>query len=91
MKKISFLMVIHNHQPSDNFGWVFEDAYNKAYKPFIDVLEKYPAVNVAIHYSGSLLEWLFKNKPQFISRVKSLVKRDALLCWEGVFTNQFFR
>jgi alpha-amylase len=39
------------HQPVDNFDSVFKEAYEKSYKPFIDVLEKYPAIKVTLHYS----------------------------------------
>jgi len=83
-------MVIHNHQPCDNFGWVFEDAYNKSYKPFIDVLEKYPSVNIAMHYSGGLLEWFLEHKPEFIKRIKALVKKGNIALLGGGFYEPIF-
>lgn len=85
MGKISFLMAIHNHQPCDNFGWVFDEAYEKSYKPFMDVLEKFPDIKVAMHYSGSLLEWLYEKKPDFIERIKSLVKKRQIELLTGGF------
>ncbi len=90
MKKVNILLVLHNHQPCDNFGWVFEDAYKKSYEPFIAVLEKYPRVKVAMHYSGSLLEWLHKFKPEFISRIKSLVKKRQITLLTGGFYEPIF-
>jgi len=74
MKKVNILFVLHNHQPCDNFGWVFDDAYTKAYEPFLSVLEKYPRVKICMHYSGSLFEWIYKNRPEFFDRLKKLVK-----------------
>jgi len=85
MTKTSFSIILHNHQPCDNFGWVFEDAYKKSYEPFIDVLEKYPQVKVTMHYSGSLLEWLSNNKPRFIARVKTLVQKRQVELLTGGF------
>jgi len=78
-------MVLHNHQPCDNFGWVFEEAFEKAYDPFLRVLEKYPRVTIAMHYSGSLLEWLVENMPEFISRVNALVKNKQVELFTGGF------
>ena len=50
MKKINFAMALHFHQPVDNFDSVFKEAYEKSYKPFIDVLENFPAIKVTLHY-----------------------------------------
>lgn len=85
MTKIGFLIALHNHQPCDNFGWVFEDAYDKSYEPFISVLEKYPRVKVALHYSGSLLEWFNKNRPGFLKRIEALVKKRQVELLTGGF------
>jgi alpha-amylase len=43
MKRINFLFGIHNHQPIGNFDFVFQDAYEKSYLPFLEVLEKFPS------------------------------------------------
>ncbi|MFH1791461.1 MAG: alpha-amylase/4-alpha-glucanotransferase domain-containing protein [Candidatus Omnitrophota bacterium] len=85
MGKIHLLMVLHNNQPCDNFGWVFEDAYSKSYEPFVSLLEKYRHVKVAMHYSGSLLEWLHKNRPEFVKRLKQLVMRRQVELLTGGF------
>ena len=42
MKKINLAIGIHNHQPIGNFDHVIEEAYKKAYKPFLDVLQEIP-------------------------------------------------
>jgi len=73
-RKISLLIAIHNHQPVGNFGWVFNEAYKTSYQPFLEVLEKHPKVKMALHYTGPLLDWFIENKPDFIRRIKKLVK-----------------
>ena len=65
MKKVNFIMGLHCHQPVGNFDWVFEDAYKRAYLPFIETIEKYPSLKFVFHYSGCLLEWLEERKPEF--------------------------
>ena len=78
MERINFIFGIHNHQPLGNFGWVFEDAYNNAYRPFMEILEEFPSMKMAAHFSGPLLEWLNENKPDYIDLLKRLVRKGQL-------------
>ncbi|KPU63095.1 4-alpha-glucanotransferase [Thermococcus sp. EP1] len=78
MEKINFIFGIHNHQPLGNFGWVFEEAYNHSYRPFMEILEEFPMMKVNAHFSGPLLEWIEENKPDYIDLLKSLVKNGQL-------------
>ncbi|WP_461864101.1 alpha-amylase/4-alpha-glucanotransferase domain-containing protein [Thermococcus sp.] len=75
---VNFIFGIHNHQPLGNFGWVFESAYEHSYLPFMEILEEYPGMKVSVHISGPLLEWLEKNKPEYIELISSLVKKGQL-------------
>ncbi len=72
------ILCVHSHQPIGNFDHVFEEAYGKSYKPFIDVLEKHPAIKISGHFSGSLLDWLFAKKPEFIERLSILARKGQL-------------
>jgi len=78
MKKINLLMGLHCHQPVDNLEWIFKEAYEKSYEPFLSVLEKHPGVKLSFHYSGPLLEWLVSKKPGFMDRVKKLINRNQI-------------
>jgi hypothetical protein len=74
--RISLALVLHNHQPVGNFGWVFEDVYRQAYQPMVAALERHPRIRVGLHYSGPLLEWLRAERPELIERLRALVARD---------------
>jgi alpha-amylase len=74
VRPVTFLFGIHNHQPVGNFDWVIEEAYQKAYKPFLDRLEKHPAMKVALHNSGVLLDWFERHHPEYLERVGALVR-----------------
>ena len=39
--RISLALALHNHQPVGNFGWVFGDVYDTAYRPMLDALDLY--------------------------------------------------
>lgn len=72
---ISLGLVLHNHQPIGNFPWVFQDVYEQAYSPMLAALECHPTVRLSLHYTGSLLDWLYDAHPDFLERVALLVKR----------------
>jgi alpha-amylase len=76
--QVTLLMAVHCHQPVGNFDFVFEDAYAKAYEPFLSVLERHPKVRLALHYSGSLLDWLRTHRPGFLRRVRALAARGQV-------------
>lgn len=67
------LWAVHCHQPVGNFDFVFENAFRQAYDPFVQVLERHPTIGVDFHFSGILLDWLDKNRPEYLDRVGRLV------------------
>ncbi|OGF44495.1 MAG: hypothetical protein A2452_12695 [Candidatus Firestonebacteria bacterium RIFOXYC2_FULL_39_67] len=90
MKKINFIFGVHNHQPVGNFDFVFEMAMKKSYLPFLEVFEKFKNLKVAIHNSGSLLEWIEKNSPEYMDRVKKLVTAGRAEIISGGFYEPIF-
>jgi alpha-amylase len=82
---LRFILCLHNHQPVGNFGHVFEEAYRDAYLPFLDVLEQFPEVPAALHTSGPLLEWLADNRPDYVERLRRLVRRGQVEILGGGF------
>ena len=76
--KVNFCIVIHDHQPTGNFDSVMAAAYDSAYLPFMEVLERFPAVRIGLHVSGCLLDWIEANRPKFIDRVAACVERGQV-------------
>jgi alpha-amylase len=85
MKSINLLFAVHNHQPVGNLDRVFQEGWEKCYEPFLAALEKHPRFRLSLHYSGSLLEWLEANRPEFMSRMKTLVGRGQVELLGGGF------
>ena len=75
MNKVSFALVIHSHQPVGNFDHVIEEAYQKAYAPFVQILLEHPRVRLSLHYSGVLLEWLEERHPEYFDQLRELIGR----------------
>ncbi len=83
--KIYLLMAIHCHQPVGNFDSVMEDAYERAYLPFVEVLARHPKIRLSLHYTGPLLEFLERRHPDFLERLRGLVERRQIDLLGGGF------
>lgn len=79
VKETIFLpIVFHFHQPVGNFEYVLEDCFKKSYSPLIQNLFEFPKVKATLHFSGNLLDWLINKKPNFINKIKKMVKRGQV-------------
>ncbi|MEO0107621.1 MAG: alpha-amylase/4-alpha-glucanotransferase domain-containing protein [candidate division WOR-3 bacterium] len=68
-----FVIGLHNHQPIDNLEAVFEQVYQQAYWPFLQVLRRYDFLKLNFHLSGSLLDWLLERHPEYVAELKAFV------------------
>ncbi|MGH2465273.1 MAG: alpha-amylase/4-alpha-glucanotransferase domain-containing protein [Candidatus Limnocylindrales bacterium] len=84
-RHVALALVLHNHQPVGNFGWVIADAYEHAYEPMIAALERHPRVRLSLHYSGPLLDWLRAERPSFLERVGGLVEAGRIELLGGAY------
>src|SRR5207237_9514431 len=82
-------LLIHAHQPCGNFEHVLEKAYKDSYLPFLEHLEKYPGVHLGLHYSGHLLTWIEKNRPEYFVPSKTWFRAAKLSSSVAASTNQF--
>jgi len=81
--KIYFAFGIHNHQPVGNFDFVFEDAYQRSYLPFLEMLTAHPSIRIAEHFSGVLFDWLLENHPDYIEKLAALVAAGQIEMMTG--------
>ncbi|MEA2623581.1 MAG: 4-alpha-glucanotransferase, partial [Chloroflexota bacterium] len=75
---ISLSLVFHNHQPVGNFGWVIREVWDKAYAPVLAALEARAGIRASLHYSGPLLDWIAREEPEAIDRIRALVEREQV-------------
>ena len=74
--KICFCL--HNHQPVGNFDHVMDSAYKDCYLPMLEALENHQGIRSGIHISGTLLEWLVLNHPDYIRRTAELCRSGRM-------------
>jgi hypothetical protein len=84
-KSINLILGVHNHQPVDNWDHVIEDAYEKCYRPFMDVLEAHPGVKMAMHFTGYLLDWVADKHPELIEQLRRMIARGQVEMFTGGF------
>lgn len=85
MSKVYLILSIHNHQPVGNFDHVLEDAYEKAYLPFLKMIAVHPKLKLVMHYSGNLLVWLEKKHPEAIDMITALIRAGRVELLSGGF------
>lgn len=90
MDKIKLIFGTQNSQPSGSYDYIFEKAYQEAYKPFLTVLYNFPAISLTLYYSGTLLQWLDDNHPEFLMLLNDMVKRKQVELLTGGFYDPIF-
>jgi len=85
VKTVTLVFGVHDHQPVGNFDFVFEDAYQRAYLPFLDVLEAHPRIRLAMHYSGILFEWILEHHPDYVNRLRKMVRSGQVEMMTGAY------
>lgn len=82
---IYLLLGIHHHQPVGNFGSVFKDAFEKCYRPFLEIMERHPSIKFSLHHSGPLLDWAQEHEGNYLDRVLRLAERGQMEILGGGF------
>jgi 4-alpha-glucanotransferase len=82
---INLVMVLHGHQPVGNFDHVFQMAYQKCYRPVLDLLNAHQGVKTGLHISGPLFEWIEHNQPECIEMLGGMVERGQVELLSGGF------
>lgn len=85
MKPLHFIFALHSHQPVGNFEFVFEEAYQKAYLPFLEVLQGSPDIHITLHISGPLWDWFDEKHPEFYEHIKKFVENKQIELMGGAF------
>ena len=71
--RLSLCFGVHDHQPVGNFDHVIAEASARAYQPFFELVRRRPELRVAVHVTGSLLEWLREHEPRTFDALGTIV------------------
>lgn len=77
---------IHNHQPVGNFDYVFKQACEQSYLPFLKAILNRAWFRFSLHVSGCLLDWAEKNCRELFELIEELVnKKQVELMGGGMY------
>ncbi len=85
MDKFKLAIGIHNHQPVGNFDSIFDEAHNKAYKPFLELFDQFENLRMSLHQSGILWLWQQERYPPYFDLVQKLVYDNRIDIMTGGF------
>ena len=88
--KVGFVFGVHDHQPVGNFDHVVEEAYQKSYRLFFEVVAAHPKVKLSCHISGCLWDWILAHHPEFVKILRPLVDRGQVEMLSGAYQEPIF-
>lgn len=83
--KSKFLFGIHCHQPVDNFSSVVDMAIEKSYKPFFEIVSKYPTFHFSVHFSGWLFEYIKTHDKNLFKLIQKCYSNGQIEFFTGGF------
>ena len=86
-KKLNIILYTQCHLPSGAADSKFEAIYETEIKPAISALNKYPGINMLIHYSGVILHWIERRHPEIFMLLEDLLNRKQIEFLGGGFYN----
>jgi alpha-amylase/alpha-mannosidase (GH57 family) len=75
---VALLFGVHAHQPAGNFPHVLEEAHARCYRPFLEICYRYPQFRFALHFSGPLLDYLFRQHAGDMVLLARMVERGQV-------------
>jgi len=85
VEKFKLAFGLHNHQPVGNFEFVFEEAHQRAYAPFLKLLSQYKGIRLSLHQSGILWDWQQHHHGEYLETVKEMAARGQIDILTGGF------
>jgi alpha-amylase len=90
MNRLKLIFGTYNSKPVGSYDYQLEEAYQKAYKPFLTSLNGFPNVQAVLHYSGVLLKWFEEKHPEFLMLINDMVERKQVELIGGGFYEPIF-
>ena len=78
MSKVKLVFGTWNTVPSGEAEFLFEEAYQKAFKPFLTAIYNHPEIKPTLFYAGPLLEWLDRRHPEFHTVLGELMSGKSI-------------
>lgn len=85
MLKTHLILGTYNHLAEGLDDTAFERTYQTCYRPFLSVLNRFPEIQAALYYSGSLLKRLETLHPEYLMLLEEMSARRQIELLGGGF------
>jgi len=85
MLKTHLIVGTYNHLPEGLSESEFENIYQSCYRPFLSTLNRFPEIQAALYYSGSLLRRFEARHPEYIMLLEEMSARRQVELLGGGF------
>ncbi|OQY40598.1 MAG: hypothetical protein B6229_01180 [Spirochaetaceae bacterium 4572_7] len=90
MRKVKLIFGTYNSQSPEEESATVEEYYQRAYKTFLTTMYNFPEIKLSLQYSGSLLEWIEANHPEFISVLQEMIAAKQIELLSGGYYDPAF-
>ncbi|HOZ71878.1 MAG TPA: DUF1926 domain-containing protein [Spirochaetales bacterium] len=85
MLKTHLILGTYNHLPEGLDETEFERTYQSCYRPFLSTLNRFPEIQAALYYSGSLLKRFEARHPEYLMLLEEMSARRQIELIGGGF------
>lgn len=78
MQSIKVILGTYNTMPEGASAGLFELTYQRSWRPFLASLYKFQNIQSLLYYSGTVLEWIRDNHPEFILLLEEMSNRRQI-------------
>jgi alpha-amylase len=78
MQSIKVILGTYNTMPEGASAGLFELTYQRSWRPFLASLYKFQNIQSVLYYSGTVLEWIRDNHPEFILLLEEMAARKQV-------------
>ena len=90
MQGTKVILGTYNTMPDGASGKVFELTYQRSWRPFLSSLYKFQNISAVLYYSGSVLQWIEENHPEFILLLEEMAGRKQIELLGGGYFSPLF-
>ena len=85
MQGIKVILGTYNTMPEGASSSLFELTYQSSWRPFLSSLYKFSNIRAVLFYSGTVLQWIEVNHPEFILLLEEMISRKQIELLGGGF------
>ncbi|PIE05192.1 MAG: hypothetical protein CSA76_00330 [Spirochaetales bacterium] len=85
MGTVKLIFGTFNSVPAGESEYLFEEAYQNAFKPFLTAIYNHQTIKPTLFYSGPLLEWLEGRHPEFHTVLGEMTARKSIEILGGAY------